>query len=107
VRGFELGLALVSFALGVRSLVYWSRRPFAAIDVTDHLLFALFLTGRIGLWFAVGGGFAIVASQETRGRALVDDLQPYLWYAIVFLVLGAMQFVAGQILGRRTPPSGE
>jgi hypothetical protein len=60
----------------------------------------------VGLWFAVAGLFAIYASVDLRGRAWVDEVEPYRWYLIVPLVLAAMQLLAGWFLGRRSP-SGE
>jgi len=103
VRIFEAAVGLLFVAGGVRSAVWWWRRAFAAADVTDHLLYALFLTGRVGMWFAFAGLFAIYASLDTRGQAFIDDVSAFSWYLMVFVVLGAMQFVGGQILSRRTP----
>jgi hypothetical protein len=88
---------------GLRSLWIWSRRPFEASDPVDHALYALYVTGRVGLWFAFAGFFAISASIETQGRAFVDDFEPYRWYLAVPLVLASVQFVAGLFLGRREP----
>jgi hypothetical protein len=101
---FEIVMALLFGALGVRSLVYWIRQTFEAVDLKDHLLYALFVTGRIGLWFAVSGAFAIFATIDTHGQVFLDDVSRYSWYFILFPLLAAFQFVAGQILGRRTPP---
>jgi hypothetical protein len=97
----ELVVAGILAGLGVRSLVYWVRRPFASRDVSDHLLFALYLTGRVGLWFAAAGAFLLFASVKTRGRAFADDAGEYRWYLGVFLALAAMQLVAGWFLGHR------
>ena len=103
MRIFEAAVGLLFVAGGVRSAVWWWRRAFAAADVTDHLLYALFLTGRVGMWFAFAGLFAIYASLDTRGQAFIDDVSAFSWYLMVFVVLGAMQLVGGQILSRRTP----
>ena len=113
MRGVELAIAIGLAAFGVRSIVYWSRRPFGSGDARDHLLFALYVTGRAGLWFAFAGMFLIFASAATvdpvtgeqlhaPGRAFVDAVETYRWYAIVPAALAAMQFVAGWFLGRRT-----
>jgi hypothetical protein len=99
-------MATVFVLLGLRSLWRWTRRPFDGTDVSDHALYALFVTGRVGLWFAVAGLFAIYASVDLRGRAWVDDVEPYRWYLIVPLVLAGMQLLAGWFLGPRSP-SGE
>jgi hypothetical protein len=100
----EAVMAVVFGALGVRSLVHWLGQTFEAADLKDHLLYAVFVTGRIGLWFAVAGAFAIFATIDTRGQVFLDDVDRYRWYAVLFPLLAAFQFVAGQILGRRTPP---
>ena len=88
---------------GLRSLWVWARRPFEGSDAVDHALYALYVTGRVGLWFAFAGFFAISASIKTQGRAFVDDFSEYRWYLAVPLVLAAMQFAAGYFLGRREP----
>jgi hypothetical protein len=106
VKLLEGILALVFFALGVRSLVHWLRRPFDSRDVTDHVLFALFVTGRAGLWFMLSGVFGLYAFTSTQGRAFVDDVRRYDWLLIVFLLLAATQLLAGFFLGRRSPRTG-
>jgi hypothetical protein len=103
VKVVEVALAALLALAGLRSLWSWSRRRFEAVDVVDHVLYALYLTGRIGLWFAFAGLFAIYASVDTRGVAALDDLRPYRWYLLVPLVLAGLQLVAGWFLGRREP----
>ena len=71
MRIAEVVIATVFVLLGLRSLWTWTRRPFDGTDVSDHALYALFVTGRVGLWFAVAGLFAIYASVDLRGRAWV------------------------------------
>lgn len=88
---------------GVRSAWVWVRRSFEGTDIVDHLLFACFVVGRSGLWFAVAGMFLIYATLPTAGRAALDDLDAYRWYLLVPLVLACLQFVAGFALGRRSP----
>ena len=68
----EAILAGVFVLLGARSLVHWLRRPFEGGDVVDHVLFALFVTGRVGLWFALAGVFALYASTSTEGKAFAS-----------------------------------
>jgi len=99
----EVVLAAVFAGLGVRSLVHWARRPFEGNDPVDHLLYALYLTGRVGLWFAAAGAFLLFASIPTRGQAFADDVRDYRWYLLVFVVLAVLQLVAGWFLGRRRP----
>ncbi len=98
----EAILAAVFFLLGIRSLVHWLRRPFDSTDVRDHVLFALFVTGRAGLWFALSGVFSLYAITSTEGRAFIDDVRAYDWLLTVFLLLAAMQLLAGFFLGRRS-----
>ncbi|MGZ5212181.1 MAG: hypothetical protein ACXWEJ_00090 [Actinomycetota bacterium] len=99
----EIVLIVVFAALGVRSLMHWTRRPFESRDARDHLLFAMFVTGRVGLWLALAGIFALYALTDTEGRAFIDDVRRYDWYVMVFVVLAAVQLIGGYFLGRRTP----
>jgi hypothetical protein len=106
MRLVELGFAAVFAVLGVRSTWKWTRRPIEGTDVTDHVLYAVFVTGRAGLWFALAGYFLIAATISVRGRAANYELARYRWYFLVPLVLAAMQLVAGFVLGRRSPSPG-
>ena len=90
-------LLAVFVGLGVRSAWYWIRRPFASDEVTDHLLYAAFVTGRVGLWFAVGGAIAILLSLESEG-SVADE---YSWYLLVPGILAFLQLLATVLLGRR------
>jgi hypothetical protein len=103
VRIFELVVAGLFVLGGLHAVWYWGRRPFEGTDVVDHLLYALYLTGRIGLWFAFAGLFLIYASIQVQGRAALDDLEAFRWYLMVPLVLAAMQLLGGWFLGRRSP----
>jgi hypothetical protein len=106
MRLVELGLATAFVLLGVRSTWKWTRRPIEGTDVSDHVLYAVFVTGRAGLWFALAGYFLIAASISVRGRAAMDELAGFRWYLLVPLVLAGMQLVAGFALGRRPPSPG-
>ena len=106
MKAFEIAMVLGCGALGVRSLVHWLRRPFDSRDRRDHVLFALFVTGRVGLWFAMAGLFLLYAVTQTQGRAFVDDVRAYDWLLLVFIALSAMQLLAGYFLGRRSGPAG-
>lgn len=103
MRIAELALACLFAAGGLRSAWRWVRRPFEGADVRDHLLYAAYLTGRIGLWFAFAGYFALAASIGLQGRAAGDELARYRWYALVPIALAAMELLAGLALGRRSP----
>jgi hypothetical protein len=117
MRGVELAIAVVLAAFGVRSIVFWSRRPFGSRDARDHLLFALYVMGRAGLWFAFAGMFLLFASAGTSdpvtgeqlhapGQAFIDAVEEYRWYVLVPVTLAAIQLVAGWFLGRRAEGAG-
>jgi hypothetical protein len=109
VNVVELAVAVVFGLLGARSLVYWLRRPMDSAVRRDHLLYALFVASRAGLWFALMGLFLLFASVETQGRAFIDDASSFNWYYLVLAVPAATQFVSGFLLGRPSsrPPSDE
>lgn len=102
MKVFEIAMLMMFGALGVRSLIHWARRPFDSSDPRDHLLFAMFVTGRVGLWFALAGLFLLYALTGTQGRAFVDDVKQYDWFIMVFMGLAALQFLGGYFLGRRS-----
>jgi hypothetical protein len=102
VTVLEVAIAALFVLAGIRSLITWSGRRFEAVDVADHALYALYLTGRVGLWFAFAGFFAIYAWVDASGQSL----RRYQWYLIVPLVLAAMQLVGGWFLGHRSPGAG-
>jgi hypothetical protein len=91
--------------LGMRSLIHWLRRPLGSDARRDHVLFALFVVSRAGLWFALMGLFLIYASVDTQGRAFSEDAGEFAWYFIVIMVLAALHLVTVFLLGR-TPPTG-
>jgi hypothetical protein len=99
----ELVVAVVFGLLGIRSLAHWLRRPIESTARRDHLLYALFIMARAGLWFALMGLFLLFASVETRGRAFIDEAARFNWYFIVLAVPAALQFVSGFLLGRAVP----
>lgn len=106
----ELVVAAVFGLLGIRSLVHWLRRPIESGARRDHLLYALFIVARAGLWFALMGLFLLFASVETQGRAFIDDAARFNWYYVVLAVPAALQFVTGFLLGRappRSPPDAD
>jgi len=101
VNVFEVVIVALFTALGARSLLHWGRRPFDGVDAWDHVLFALFVTGRVGLWFGLAGLFLLYSLTDTRGRAFIDDVRRYDWFVLVFVGSTAIQFLAGYFLGRR------
>lgn len=102
MKGIEFAIVALFTGLGVRALLHWGRRPFDGVDVRDHVLFALFVTGRVGLWFGLAGLFLLYALTDTRGRAFIDDVRSYDWFILVFVGLAAIQFLAGYFLGHRS-----
>ena len=106
MSGPELIVAAVLGVLGVRSLVYWLRRPMELYSRREHLLYALFVVSRAGIWFALAGLFLLYASVETEGRAFADDAAEFRWYFVVLAIPAALQFVAGFLLGRSPRPPG-
>ena len=101
MTGIELVPAVVFAALAIRSAVYWQRHRMVARDTTDDLLFAAFVTGRVGTWLSAAGMFLLFGTIDAQGRAFADEAGQYAWLFIVFLVLGAMQFVAAWFLSVR------
>ena len=97
MSALEIGLAVVCTLGAARSLWVWARRPFEGRDPVDHLLYAAFVTGRVGLWLSVAGWFVLYAYLDASGGSVGD----YRWYLAVPLVLGGVQFLAGVFLGRR------
>jgi hypothetical protein len=97
----EIVAAAVFAGLGVRSLVHWVRTPYESRRVSDLALYASFVTGRVGMWFVLATTFALYAFTDTRGRAFTDDAREYQWLYLVFLSLGALQFVTAYFLNRR------
>ncbi len=96
----EVVAATVFGLLGVRSLIHWLRRPFGSDARRDHVLYALFVVSRVGLWFALMGLFLLYSTVSTRGRAFIDDVGRFRWYFFVIVVPAAGQFLAGYLLGR-------
>jgi hypothetical protein len=101
VTGIELVPAVVFAALAVRSAVYWFRHRMESRDATDDLLFAAFVTGRVGSWLAAACMFAPFGTIDAQGRAFADEAGRYSWLFILFLALGAMQLLAAWFLSTR------
>jgi hypothetical protein len=101
VNALEVVAAAGFAALGLRSVVHWVRTPYESTRASDMVLYALFVTGRAGMWFVLATAFTLYALTDTRGRAFTDDAAEYRWLYLVFLALGALQFVTAYFLGRR------
>jgi hypothetical protein len=97
VNVFELVVAGVLSAFGVRSLVQWLGRTFDAASMGEHLLYLLHVTARVGMWFAVAAVFA--------GYALLDEPQHLRAYLLLLIALPAVQLLTAFALWRS--PRGE
>jgi hypothetical protein len=113
LRVVELVLAGLFALGGVRSFVVWVGRPIDSDALRDQLSYALYRTGRIGLWFAVAGIFLLPTLIGREGRAYTEEFARWRWYILVPLFLAVMQFVGAYLLGRsadrrpaRRPPPG-
>jgi hypothetical protein len=111
MRRVEFGIALLLTGFGFRSLWYWARRPFESTAIRDQLLYAVYRTGRVGMWFAFAGLFFLFAfvgasdpePNPVTGELVVEHPSKYAWYVIVFAVIGAMQLLGGWFLGHGGP----
>ena len=92
----EAAIGAVLAVVGLRSLVVWTRRPFESRSFRDQLLYALFRTGRIGVWFALAGIFFAYAVERNDHdlRALV----------LLPIALAAVSAWCGYALGRAPEP---
>jgi len=88
----ETVVGSVLTVIGLRSLVVWGRRPFESRSLRDQLLYALFRTGRIGVWFALAGIFFAYAISKND-----QSLQ---WLVLLPIALAAVSAWCGYALGR-------
>jgi hypothetical protein len=79
-------------AVGVFSLLHWLNVEFGAASPAEHIAFAMYATGRVGMWFAFAGFFL--------GYAIVDEPQAFRWYILLPIVLAGVQLLSGLYLGR-------
>ena len=97
---FELTLAGLLFAAGIRSLIVWLRTEFDAESPSERVLFALHAAARAGIWLSLAALFL--------GYAVVNEPQGIRWLALVPLALAGLQLLTGMALSRpsgRTPGS--
>ena len=101
MKVFEAVMLVVFAGFGLRSAWYWIRRPLDSAEVSDHVLYAAFVTGRVGLWLSVAGAFAIFLSIDTQGRAFAEDAREFRWYVVVPGLLAFLQLLGSVLLGGR------
>ena len=101
MKPVALVCAAVFGALAIRSAVYWARHHPVLHDTVDELLFAAFVTGRAGTWAVAAAMFAVFGSISAVGQPYADEARGFGWLFIVFLGLGAMQFLSSWFLGAR------
>src|ERR1700726_1738970 len=100
MRIFELVMASAFGVMGLRSLVVWGRPPFDSRAVGDHVVYVLWILGRAGLWFSIGGIFLISATIHVQGRAFLDEWNRHRWYIMVPLGCAVLQAITSYALGR-------
>ena len=107
MRWPQAAFAIVFAALAIRSAIHWARRPFASRAVKDHLLYALFVVSRVGLWASAAAWFFLTALQQPdvadydAERATADAARAhYWWIAAILVVCAGVQFASTWFLGR-------
>jgi len=95
VKVVELVVAGCLTLGGIRSLVVWVGSEFDARSAREQVLYSLYVTARVGVWFAFAGFFA--------GYALVDEPRRFAWYAMIPISVAAVQMLAGLALWRSSP----
>jgi hypothetical protein len=101
VKPIALVAAALFAALAIRSTVYWVRHHPILHDAVDELLFAAFVTGRAGTWAVAAAMFAVFGTISAVGQPYADEARGFAWLFIVFLALGALQFLSAWFLGAR------
>jgi hypothetical protein len=85
-------LAVLLGLIGIRSFVRLTGVSFAAKSTGEHLLYALHVTARICVWFALAGAFV--------GFAVLDEPERFRWYVFIPIGLAAIQLLAAVALSR-------
>jgi hypothetical protein len=91
VNVVELGVGSALALVGLWSLSVWIRRPLESRSVRDQLLYALFRTGRVGLWFALAAMFF--------SYAISKNDQNLRWLVLVPIALAAISTMCAFALG--------
>jgi hypothetical protein len=101
VKPLALIVAACFLVLAVRSVIYWMRHHPTLDNAREELLFAAFVTGRAGTWAIAATMFAVFGTISTSGQPYADEARGASWLFIVFIALGAMQFLAAWFLRAR------
>ncbi|HXJ65388.1 MAG TPA: hypothetical protein VNN79_16655 [Actinomycetota bacterium] len=100
LRVIELVVAGLFFVGGIHSFWYWIRKPIDSNHPRDQIWYSIYRTGRVGLWFAVGGIFLLSGLSTKTGSAFNKDFAKHRWYLMVLLILALFQLIGGYLLGR-------
>jgi len=92
VKAFDAAVAGLLALGGVRSLVYWLRRPYHPSTAGERLLYVLNLTCRAGWWFALAAFFL--------AWAVVDEPQTVGWFIVLPIALAGGQLLTGFLISR-------
>ena len=88
----ELILAAVFVVPGLFSLRKWLNVDFVAGSAGERLLYTLYATARVWMWFAFAGFFV--------GYAAVENPISMRWFIMAPIALAAIQLLSGLFLGR-------
>jgi hypothetical protein len=94
---FSLAVVVLLVAGGVRSFIYWSGRGLEkGADSKRLVFFAVFITGRVGVWFSLAG-FVVILS-------LVADASGFKWFIVVPGLFAVAQILSSYALAHGGPP---
>jgi hypothetical protein len=91
-HALEVILAALLLIPALFSLRKWLRTEYRATSAGERLLYTLYATARVGMWFAFAGFFL--------GFAVVENPSDIRWYVMVPICLAGIQLLTGVFLGR-------
>lgn len=92
MKAFDAVVAGLLALGGVRSLVYWLRRPYHPATFRERMLYVLNLTCRAGFWFALAAFFL--------AWAVVDEPQTVGGFIVLPIALAGGQLLTGFLISR-------
>jgi hypothetical protein len=92
VKVAEIVAGCLLMVAGIFSLIRWLRRPYVPGSGSEHALYLVHLTARIGVWFAFAALFF--------GYAFVDDTEAFRWFILVPIALAGIQLLTAVALAR-------